>query len=129
MLFGVITAPVIAVFIISLTAFLLRVPKVAEYTLLDKIGIATNIILSILYVPMSLIGVMSVFAADAPQGAATSAALSTLIPIGVSLPFVSFFFMILSIRFRRKGHSVASFVLQFVPLAVFAIHEIGLMLI
>lgn len=125
MLFGVITAPVIAVFIISLTAFLLRAPKVAEYTLLDKIGIATNIILSILYVPMSLIGVMSVFAADAPQGAATSAALSTLIPIGVSLPFVSFFFMILSIRFRRKGHAILSFCLQFIPLLLFAIMEIG----
>lgn len=121
--------PILLIVVLAFGAFLIRTPKVAEYNRLDRIGIATNIILSILYVPMSLIGVASVFAFDTPHGAAVSAALGSLVPLGVSLPFVSLFFMILSVRFRRAGHSVASFVLQFIPLFVFAIHEIGLMMI
>lgn len=40
------------------------IPKKEYYTKLDKIGFIFNIILSILYVPMSLYGIFTLFAAD-----------------------------------------------------------------
>ena len=44
------------------------IPKRENYTKLDKIGFIFNIILSVLYVPMSLYGIFSLFAENIENG-------------------------------------------------------------
>ncbi len=119
--------PVFFLISIVLAAFILRGPKKVEYSKLDRAGVITNIILSILYVPISAYGVLSIFALDAPHGYAATITIQSLINIGLTLPILSVICIAISVRFRRSGHSVISFCIQFIPLTVFAIVAIGFM--
>ena len=98
-------------------------PKRVQYNKLDKIGLALNIILSVIYVPISLFGVFSVMMADAMHmySETVKIILSFMIYLGISLPIISIVSIALSVFFRKKGKSVLSFFLQFIPLFVFAI--------
>ena len=98
-------------------------PKRVQYNKLDKIGLVLNIILSVIYVPISLFGVFSVMIADAMQmySETVKIILSFMIYLGISLPIISIVSIALSVFFRKKGKSVLSFFLQFIQLFVFAI--------
>lgn len=98
-------------------------PKRVQYSKLDKIGLVLNIILSVIYVPISLFGVFSVMMADAMHmySETVKIILSFMIYLGISLPIISIVSISLSVFFRKKGKSVLSFFLQFIPLFVFAI--------
>lgn len=114
-------ASIICSFIALLVCIFL--PKRVQYNKLDKIGLVLNIILSVIYVPISLFGVFSVMMADAMHmySETVKIILSFMIYLGISLPIISIASIALSVFFRKKGKSVLSFFLQFIPLFVFAI--------
>ena len=86
---SVFLVPVIAILTVIFTIFILRGPKKNEhYSKLDRAGIVTNVILALLYIPISMIGFFSVFAFDNPPAGAV-ASLTTLVNLGISLPIVS----------------------------------------
>ena len=99
------------------------VPKKGKYNKLDKIGFIFNIILSILYVPMSLYGIFSVFAADSMfmYSETIQKIIDLMITIGITLPFVSVLGILLSVIFRKKGKRILSFTIQFIPLILFIV--------
>ena len=98
-------------------------PGKENYGKLDKLGVVLNIVLSVLYVPMSLYGIFSLFAADSMflYSETIQKIIEFMITIGVSLPFVSVFAITLSVVFRRKGRRVSSFLIQFIPLLLFVV--------
>ena len=63
-----------------------------------------NIILSVLYVPISLYGIFSLFAANSmfmyPE--TIQKIISLMITIGITLPFASVLGIVLSVIFRKK---------------------------
>ena len=99
------------------------IPKKENYSKLDKIGFVFNIILSVLYIPMSLYGIFSLFAADSmfryPEP--IQKFIGIMITIGITLPFVSVFGIFFSVVFRKKGKRILSFIIQFVPLILFIV--------
>ena len=101
----------------------IMIPKKPTYTKLDRLGVVFNVVLGALYIPLSLIGVMSVFAADSINTYSQSLQMFVkfLICCGVMMPFISLFGIGLSIVFRKEGKTLPSFVVQFIPLAVFLI--------
>ena len=101
----------------------IMIPKKPTYTKLDRLGVVFNVVMGALYIPLSLIGVMSVFAADSINAYSQSLQMFVkfLICCGVMMPFISLFGIGLSIVFRKEGKTVPSFVVQFIPLAVFLI--------
>ena len=106
---------------VGVIVFCTSVKKERAYSRLDKLGVVLNIVLSVLYVPLSLAGVCMVFFADNPSGL-SSMQLSLLyagIYCGISIPVMSIAGILLSVFARRKGHSIFSFCIQFLPIAVF----------
>ncbi len=98
-----------------------NIPKKENNKELDKIGCIFNVILSILYVPMSLYGMLSIFAADSMHMYSKSIQIiiEVMITIGITLPFVSVLSIVLSVVFRKKGKRVLSFIIQYIPLMLF----------
>ena len=99
------------------------IPKKENYNKLDKIGFIFNIILSVLYVPMSLYGIFSLFAADSMfmYSETIQKIIDLMITIGITLPFVSVLGIVLSVIFRKKGKRILSFTIQFIPLILFVV--------
>ena len=115
-----------AALFICITAFILvafKTPVPKQNSTLDTAGVFLNILLSLLYVPISLYGIFSVFAADSMSlySAGVQKVIELMIGIGVSLPFASILSIMTSVALRRKGISVLSFAIQFVPLLLFVI--------
>ena len=87
---------------------------------LDIAGSITNIILCVLYIPLSVFGCM--FGPVVSEGCMfdTTAAQETLCRIisvlGAVTPVVAVGSIVASILLRRRGRSVLSFVIQFFPL-------------
>ena len=90
-----------------------------------KVGYVLNIILAILYIPMSLfsflLGMVSEVVMDA-----TNQIFISLIHISscvaMLVPIFCFVGILFSIRCRKKGYIVWSFVLQFLPLVIFCVN-------
>ena len=99
------------------------IPKKEYYTKLDKIGFIFNIILSVLYVPMSLCGIFFLFSADSMfmYSETIQKIIDLMITIGITLPFVSVLGILLSVIFRKKGKRILGFTIQFIPLVLFVI--------
>jgi len=99
------------------------IPKKADYNKLDRIGFIFNIILSILYVPMSLYGIFSFFAADSMfrYSKEIQKIIELMITVGTTLPFISVLGIALSVVFRKNGKRILGFTIQFVPLIIFVI--------
>ena len=99
------------------------IPKKENYTKLDKIGFIFNIILSILYVPLSLYGIFSLFASDSMfmYSETIQKIIEFMITIGITMPFSSVICIVLSVVFRKKGRRILSFTIQFIPLILFVI--------
>ena len=115
----------IGIFICVIVAVVIGVaiPKKESYNKLDKTGIIFNIILSIIYVPISLYGIFSLFAADSMfmYSETIQKVIDLMITIGITLPFVSVLGIMFSVVFRKKGKRILSFTIQFVPLILFIV--------
>lgn len=99
------------------------IPKKDNYKNLDRIGFIFNIILSVLYVPLSLYGIFSLFFADSMfmYSETIQKIIELMIAIGITLPFVSVLSIVFSVVFRKKGKQILSFTVQFIPLVLFAV--------
>ena len=121
------------IFLCVVVAFIIGavIPKKDNYNKLDKIGLILNIILSILYVPISLYGIFSIFFTDSMfrYSEAIQKIIDFMITIGITLPFLSILGIVLSVIFRKKGKRILSFTIQFVPLMLFVIMVITFELI
>ena len=93
------------------------------YTSLDKVGIVLNIILSLAYIPMSIMGLFLIFFADYTDGLTQLESILLYIGIilGLHTPIASIGCILTSVIARKRGKSVLSFVFQFIPMAVFII--------
>lgn len=115
----------IGIFVCVVIAVVLGIviPKKENYTKLDKIGFIFNIILSVLYVPMSLFGIFSLFSADGMfmYSETIQKVIALMITIAITLPFASVLGILLSIVFRKKGKRILGFIIQFIPLVLFVI--------
>ena len=91
---------------------------------LDRAGAALNRILCVLYVPFFAFSFLMGMGSDAAAGASEPVyvflynAASCLFPAAGILTIPSIF---LSVSWRRQGHSVPSFVVQFAPLILFGL--------
>ena len=91
----------------------------------EKAGYVLNIVLTILYIPMSLfsflLGMLSEVVMDT-----TNQIFISLINISscvaMLVPIFCFVGILFSVRCRKKGYIVWSFVLQFVPLIIFSVN-------
>ena len=94
---------------------------------LDKACKVFNIVLGILYVPLSLFSWLLQMASESTIGA-TNPLYITLIGISCvisfCIPFLCVGGMIASVKLRRKGHSKLAFGIQFIPLVVFVLNMI-----
>ena len=92
---------------------------------LDKVGRVFNVILLVVYIPLSLVSFLFGMASEATIGA-TNPLFITLINIFCVITMVNsllfFVGIIMSVILRRKGYSVPSFVVQFIPLAIFILN-------
>lgn len=116
MIFLVLPVCVIAAIVVGVV-----VPKKATYNKLDKIGVVCNIVLAVLYVPMSLYGIFSLFTADSMSmySEPVQNGITLLIGVGIALPFLSVAGILASVVLRKMGIRIWSFVIQFVPLILF----------
>jgi len=95
--------------------------------LLDKAGDICNRNLGILYIPLSLFSILLYMASESTIGANNPlyiGLINLFCVITLAVPFLCFGGIFLSAILRNKGCSVASFVVQFVPLAVFALNQL-----
>ena len=92
---------------------------------LDKLGVVLNIVLGVFYLPFSFFCFLLLMVSESAIGA-TNQIYICMIDI---FCFVDFFIPLLclvgialSIWFRKKGYSIFSFVIQFLPLVVFVLN-------
>ena len=94
---------------------------------LDKIGTVFNIILGVSYIPLSLFSWLLQMASESTIDA-TNPLYITLIEIfciiSLIIPFLCIAGIIVSLILRKKGYSISSFVVQFLPLVIFILNII-----
>lgn len=99
---------------------------------LDAIGRITNVILGVVYVPLSAFSFLALIAEETLIGK-SDPLLYVLVYSFCTLSFVNmfmgFFSITLSAVLRQKGRSVASFLVQFLPLGVFGLSMLLLLAI
>ena len=92
---------------------------------LDKAGYIFNILLSILYVPISWFSWLLLMASEVTIDATNQTFIffiNVFCWITMIIPFLCFLGIFLSVRYRKKGYSVRSFVVQFLPLIIFGLN-------
>lgn len=112
------------VVVILVIVFFIPKKKEYEYNSLDKKGVIFNIILSIIYVPFSIMGVFTIFFADAPaemNSSLKNLLIEIIIWFGFSIPLLSIASIFTSVLARKRGKSKFSFVIQFLPIPVFVV--------
>ena len=114
---------VVAVVVLLIAIF---IPKKNgyEYNSLDKKGIVFNIVLSCIYVPLSIAGVFTIFFWDAPTTNYSEQKillLDIITWIGLSIPILSIASIFTSAITRKRGKSKFSFIIQFLPILVFIV--------
>ena len=95
-----------------------------EYNSLDKKGVIFNIVLSCVYVPLSIAGVFTIFFWDAPTTNYSELKillLNIITWIGLSIPLLSIASIFTSVITRKRGKSKFSFIIQFLPILVFIV--------
>ena len=117
---GIFTAVAVVALLVAL---FIPEKKGIVYSGLDKAGFVLNIVLSLLYIPLSLAGLFMLFFADNPVGLtdAQERLLYTGIDFGMSTALVSIPSIFTSIVARKRGKRIFSFLIQFLPLIVFLI--------
>ncbi len=92
---------------------------------LDKITKSTNVILGVLYVPFSMFCWLLQMASESTIDA-TNPIYIKLIEIFCFVSFLIPIFCVVgitvSVVFRKKGHSVGAFIIQFLPIIAFALN-------
>ena len=102
--------------------FIIPKKKGYEYTKLDKAGFILNIVLSAAYLPMSLMGIFTIFFFDDPNLTKSQAnMLGYGVALGVLLPIIATLCILTSVITRKRAKSKFSFAVQFVPLVQFAV--------
>lgn len=92
---------------------------------LDKVGAIFNIVLSILYIPLSYISIMMVMVSDVfSANQLYNNLISIFCYITITFPLICIISIALSVILRIKGKSIASFRIQFLPLVVFTLNMI-----
>ena len=95
-----------------------------EYNSLDKKGVIFNIVLSCIYVPLSIAGVFTIFFWDAPTTNYSELKillLDAITGLGFSIPILAIASVFTSVVTRKRGKSKFSFAIQFLPMLVFAV--------
>ena len=96
---------------------------------LDKLGRVFNIVLGIIYVPLSLFGWLMQMTSESAMDA-TNPLYITLIEIfciiSFIIPFLCAGCIIASVILRKKERSIGAFIVQFIPLFVFVLNMIFL---
>ena len=95
-----------------------------EYNSLDKKGVIFNIVLSCVYVPLSIGGLFTIFFWDSPTTNYSELKillLDIITWIGLSIPLLSIASIFTSVVTRKRGKSKFSFVIQFLPMLVFVV--------
>lgn len=91
----------------------------------ERVGYVLSIVLTILYIPISLfsflLGMLSEVVTDTTNQMMTGF-IDFSSCIAMFVPIFCFIGILLSIRCRKKGYIVWSFVLQFLPLVIFCIN-------
>ena len=116
---------VVAVVVLLIAIF---IPKKNgyEYNSLDKKGVIFNIVLSCIYVPLSIAGVFTIFFWDAPTTNYSELKillLDIITWIGLSIPLLSIASIFISAITRKRGKSKFSFIIQFLPILVFCSND------
>ena len=92
---------------------------------MQKISKAFNIVLGVVYIPLSLFSWLLQMASEGTIDA-TNPLYITLIEIfciiSFIIPFLCIAGIIISVIFRKKGYSKCSLVIQFLPLVIFALN-------
>ena len=114
---------VVAVVVLLIAIF---IPKKNgyEYNSLDEKGVIFNIVLSCIYVPLSIAGVFTIFFWDAPTTNYSELKillLDIITWIGLSIPLLSIASIFTSAITRKRGKSKFSFIIQFLPILVFIV--------
>lgn len=91
----------------------------------SKLGTATvitNILLCLLYVPLSIMGLFGAMLADnPPDHILARGLLFAAIMLSVYIPAFCVASIALSVIFRKKGKTLLSFFIQFAPLLIFTL--------
>ena len=92
---------------------------------IEKISKVFNIVLGVVYIPLSLFSWLLQMASEGTIDA-TNPLYITLIEIfciiSFIIPFLCIAGIIISVIFRKKGYSKCSLVIQFLPLVIFALN-------
>lgn len=94
---------------------------------LDKLGKLLNLILGILYIPLSLFSWLLQMTSESTLNATNQLYISLIdifCIIAFLFPLLCIAGILASIFFRKKGHTALSLVAQFLPLAVFFLNLI-----
>ena len=94
---------------------------------LDKAGYIFNILLSILYVPISWFSWLLLMASEGTIDATNSTyiiLINVFCWVSMSIPFLCFLGIFLSARLRKRSYSIWSFIVQFIPLAIFCMNVV-----
>ncbi len=92
---------------------------------IDRIGKFFNLFLGILYIPLSLFSWILQMASERTMGATNPLYINLInifCVIASLIPLLCIAGILLSIVFRRKGCSVFSLVIQFLPLVIFLLN-------
>ena len=114
---------ILAVIVLIIAIFIPK-KKEYEYNSLDKKGVIFNVILSIIYVPLSIMGIFTMFFADAPaeiNSSLKNSLIDIIIRLGFSIPPLSITSIFTSVLTRKRGKSKFSFIIQFLPIPVFVV--------
>lgn len=98
--------------------------EVSGMKMLDKISMISNIILGLLYVPLSFFCLLLQMASDGTVGATNPLYIQMnriFCMVALTVPFFCVVGIVLSIVFRKKGCYVWSFIIQFLPIVVFGL--------
>lgn len=89
---------------------------------LDTIGTVLNVVLGVLYCPLSVFCLFLQMASESTIDATNEvyiALVNIFCIVALIIPFLCVAGIVASVILRKKGHSILSFIIQFVPLLVF----------
>ena len=98
---------------------------------LDKLGIVFNVVLSVFYIPFSFFCFMLLMVSEMAIGATNPiyiCIIDVFCVVDFFIPLLCLVGIALSIWFRKKGYTICSFVIQFLPLVVFVLDLVFLFL-
>lgn len=94
---------------------------------IDKLSRLFNIILGVIYIPLSLFSWLLQMASESTTDATNPLYVSLIeifCIISFIIPLLCIVGIIVSVILRKKGFSISSFVIQFLPLAIFILNLI-----